>query len=75
MRRPKKGFGVAVGYWSRGRLNAVLSPKRIARNGWFDASAVALPIGDHLDAKRDNRQQLRTLFVVELWHDGCPVKV
>jgi hypothetical protein len=31
---------------------------------------VARLIGDPLDGKTDNRKQLWTLFVFELWHDG-----
>jgi len=27
-------------------------------------------VGDHLSGRRDNRKQLWTLFVFELWHDG-----
>jgi asparagine synthase (glutamine-hydrolysing) len=49
---------------------AALSPERIARNGFFDSSAVTRLVDDHLAGRRDNRKQLWTLFVFELWHDG-----
>ncbi len=74
LRRPKKGFGIPVAHWFRGPLKeqmlSVLSPERIARKGFFDAAAVARLIDDHLDGRRDNRKQLWTLFVFDLWHDG-----
>ena len=74
LNRPKKGFGIPVADWFRGPLReqmlSVLSPDRIARKGFFDGSAVAAVVGDHLSGRRDNRKQLWTLFVFELWHDG-----
>ncbi|HEY8863240.1 MAG TPA: asparagine synthase (glutamine-hydrolyzing) [Candidatus Dormibacteraeota bacterium] len=74
LNRPKKGFGIPVAHWFRGPLKeqllSVLSPERIAREGFFDASAVARLVSDHLEGRRDNRKQLWTLFAFELWHDG-----
>jgi asparagine synthase (glutamine-hydrolysing) len=74
LNRPKKGFGIPVADWFRGPLKeqllSVLSPERIAREGFFDASAVARLVSDHLEGRRDNRKQLWTLFAFELWHDG-----
>jgi asparagine synthase (glutamine-hydrolysing) len=74
LNRPKKGFGIPVAHWFRGPLKdqllSVLSPERIAREGFFDPSGVKSLIADHLDGRRDNRKQLWTLFAFELWHDG-----
>src|SRR6266852_1331819 len=74
LNRPKKGFGIPVANWFRGPLReqmlSVLSPERIARKGFFDPAAVAALVRDHLSGRRDNRKQLWTLFVFELWHDG-----
>src|SRR6266849_6268616 len=74
LNRPKKGFGIPVADWFRGPLKeqmlSVLGPERIARKGFFDGAAVAALVGDHLAGRRDNRKQLWTLFVFELWHDG-----
>ena len=74
LRRPKKGFGIPVAHWFRGPLKeqllSVLSPERIARKGFFEPAAVAGLIDDHLKGRRDNRKQLWTLFVFDLWHDG-----
>src|ERR1700694_753884 len=74
LNRSKKGFGIPVANWFRGPLKeqmlSVLSPERVARKGFFDPAAVASLVGDHLSGRRDNRKQLWTLFVFELWHDG-----
>jgi asparagine synthase (glutamine-hydrolysing) len=74
LNRPKKGFGIPVADWFRGPLKeqmlSVLGPERIARKGFFDGAAVAALVSDHLAGRRDNRKQLWTLFVFELWHDG-----
>src|SRR6202521_2613566 len=74
LRRPKKGFGIPVAHWFRGPLKeqmlSVLSPERIARKGFFEPAAVAPLIDDHRAGRRDNRKQLWTLFVFDLWHDG-----
>jgi asparagine synthase (glutamine-hydrolysing) len=74
LNRPKKGFGIPVAHWFRGPLKeqmlSVLSPDRIAREGFFDASAVTRLVSDHLEGRRDNRKQLWTLFAFELWHEG-----
>ena len=72
LKRPKKGFGIPVAEWFRGPLKdqmlEVLSPSRIAQEGLFDPRATNAIINDHLQGKRDNRKQLWTLFVFELWH-------
>jgi asparagine synthase (glutamine-hydrolysing) len=74
LNRPKKGFGIPVANWFRGPLKeqmlSVLSPDRIAREGFFDPSVVKRLIDHHLDGRRDNRKQLWTLFAFELWHEG-----
>jgi len=74
LNRPKKGFGIPVAEWFRGPLReqmlSVLSPERIAREGFFEAAAVSALIDDHLAGRRDNRKQLWTLFAFELWHEG-----
>src|SRR5712691_4097742 len=74
LNRPKKGFGIPVANWFRGplkeQMQSVLSPERVARKGFFDPAAVASLVGGHLSGGRDNRKQLWTPFVFELWHDG-----
>jgi asparagine synthase (glutamine-hydrolysing) len=74
LNRPKKGFGIPVANWFRGplkeQMQSVLSPERIARKGFFEPKVVTRLIADHLAGRSDNRKQLWTLFVFELWHDG-----
>jgi len=74
LNRPKKGFGVPIAHWFRGPLKeqmlSVLSPDRIAREGFFDPGGVRRLIDDHLAGRHDNRKQLWTLFAFEMWHDG-----
>ncbi|MHB8613895.1 MAG: asparagine synthase (glutamine-hydrolyzing) [Candidatus Dormibacteraceae bacterium] len=74
LHRPKKGFGIPVAHWFRGPLKeqmlSVLSPGRLARQGFFDPKGVKRLMDDHLEGRRDNRKQLWTLFAFELWYDG-----
>ncbi len=74
LNRPKKGFGIPVAEWFRGPLKeqmmSVLSPERIASEGFFDPVAVGGLVGEHLAGRRDNRKQLWTLFAFELWYEG-----
>jgi asparagine synthase (glutamine-hydrolysing) len=49
---------------------SVLSADRLKREGFFDPATVASLIDDHVEGRRDNRKQLWTLFVFELWHEG-----
>jgi asparagine synthase (glutamine-hydrolysing) len=74
LNRPKKGFGIPVAEWFRGpvkeQMLSVLSPERVAREGFFDAAAVKGLIDDHLAGRRDNRKQLWTLFAFQMWHEG-----
>jgi len=74
LRRRKKGFGIPVAEWFRGPLReqmlSVLSPERMARQGFFEPAAVEALVREHLEGRHDNRKQLWTLFAFELWHDG-----
>src|SRR5258708_12716819 len=51
LNRPKKGFGIPVAEWFRGPLReqmlSVLSPERIAREGFFEAAAVSGFVSHH----------------------------
>jgi len=70
--RPKRGFGVPVGYWFRQELkdfisNHLLSPKFFKR-GYFNRTAVENLIKLHLEGKADYTFQIWTLLMFELWH-------
>ena len=69
--RPKKGFGVPIAKWVKGPLKELfgdlLSADRIRREGFLDSEYVTQLLQDHLLNRRDNRKQLWTLLVWELW--------
>ena len=71
--RPKKGFGVPIAKWVKGPLKGLfrdlLSSERIKREGFLNPEHVTTLLEDHLGNKRDNRKQLWTLLVWELWVD------
>jgi len=71
VRRKKKGFGVPIAKWVKGPLKELfedlLSFDRIKREGFLDPRCVATLLQDHLGNKKDNRKQLWTLLVWELW--------
>jgi asparagine synthase (glutamine-hydrolysing) len=70
--RPKKGFGAPVAAWFKGELREhlqeELAAERLRRQGLFDPIRVERLVSEHLSGRRDNRKQLWTLFVFQLWH-------
>jgi asparagine synthase (glutamine-hydrolysing) len=71
IKRPKKGFGVPIAKWVKGPLNRLfrelLASDRVRREGFLNPEYVTRLLQDHLLNKRDNRKQLWTLLVWELW--------
>jgi asparagine synthase (glutamine-hydrolysing) len=71
IQRRKKGFGVPIAKWVKGPLKELfgdlLSPDRIEREGFLNPAYVGTLLEDHLAGKKDNRKQLWTLLVWELW--------
>jgi asparagine synthase (glutamine-hydrolysing) len=69
--RKKKGFGVPIAKWVKGELRGLfedlLSSHRIKKEGFLNPEYVASLLQDHLLNKKDNRKQLWTLLVWELW--------
>jgi len=69
--RKKKGFGIPIAKWVKGPLKELfgdlLSHERIEREGFLNPHYVASLLQDHLSGKKDNRKQLWTLLVWELW--------
>ena len=69
--RKKKGFGVPIAKWVKGPLKELfgdlLSPDRIGREGFLNPEYVTPLLQDHLVNRKDNRKQLWTLLVWELW--------
>ncbi len=73
-RRGKKGFGVPVAEWLKGRLRPLardlLAPARLKRHGLFDAAYVARLQSEHERGAANHRKLLWTLLVFELWHES-----
>lgn len=71
--RKKHGFGMPISKWLRGELRELaedmLSESRIRRGGLFQPAYVGRLLSDHLAGRMDNRKQLWTLLVFQLWHD------
>ena len=73
-RRSKKGFGIPVAEWLKGRLRPLardlLSPERIKRAGLFDADYVLRLQNEHERGQANHRKLLWTLLMFELWHES-----
>jgi asparagine synthase (glutamine-hydrolysing) len=71
--RPKKGFGIPMARWLNGELRPLLEDQldegRIRRDGFFHYPYVRALIDDHRSERRDNRMQLWTLILFQLWHE------
>jgi asparagine synthase (glutamine-hydrolysing) len=73
LHRPKKGFGIPIAEWLKGRLNSLLheylSPTRLKAQGWFEPDYVARLIMEHEGGAASHHKELWTLLVFQLWHD------
>jgi asparagine synthase (glutamine-hydrolysing) len=71
--RKKKGFGVPIAKWVKKPLRELfgdlLAYDRIKKEGFVNSGYVTSLLRDHLANKKDNRKQLWTLLVWELWAD------
>ena len=69
--RPKAGFAVPVGAWLRGPLRdwaeELLSPSRLAQEGWFDPALVRARWHDHLSGRRDSAQAMWSILMFQAW--------
>ncbi|PYS98482.1 MAG: asparagine synthase (glutamine-hydrolyzing) [Acidobacteria bacterium] len=74
LHRPKKGFGIPIAEWLKGRLNSlmhdVLSPERLRSQGLFDADYVTKLIREHETGAASHHKELWTLLVFQLWFDN-----
>jgi asparagine synthase (glutamine-hydrolysing) len=74
LQRPKKGFGIPVAQWLRGRLNPLmndmLAPQRLQQQGLFDSTYVQKLITEHETSKASHHKELWTLLVFQLWYDN-----
>lgn len=69
--RPKQGFGIPLDAWLRGPLRdwaeSLLDPARLAREGWFDASAVRAKWEQHLRGDRNWQFHLWDVLMFQAW--------
>jgi asparagine synthase (glutamine-hydrolysing) len=73
-RRAKKGFGVPVAEWLKGRLRPLardlLSRERLHKAGLFNADYVQRLQDEHERGAANHRKLLWTLLMFELWHES-----
>ena len=73
-RRGKKGFGVPVAEWLKGKLRPLardlLAPERIRRGGLFDPGYVQRLQDEHERGVANHRKLLWTLLMFELWQES-----
>jgi asparagine synthase (glutamine-hydrolysing) len=73
-RRGKKGFGVPVAEWLKGKLRPLardlLSPERIRKAGLFDPGYVQRLQDEHERGTANHRKLLWTLLMFELWQES-----
>jgi len=71
LNRPKKGFGIPIAAWLRGRLryllHDLLSPERLKEQGIFEPAYVDLLISEHEQGVASHHKELWTLLVFQLW--------
>ncbi len=74
LHRPKKGFGIPIAEWLKGRLNPLmhemLAPKRLTEQGLFNSDYVQRLIREHESGKASHHKELWTLLVFQLWCDN-----
>jgi asparagine synthase (glutamine-hydrolysing) len=73
-RRGKKGFGVPVAEWLKGKLRPLardlLSPERVRRAGVFNPDYITRLQDEHERGLANHRKLLWTLLMFELWHES-----
>ncbi len=74
LKRSKKGFGIPIATWLKGRLNPLmhdlLSPTRLRDQGLFEPDFVETLIAEHEKGIASHHKQLWTLLVFQLWYDN-----
>ena len=74
LRRPKKGFGIPIAEWLKGRLNSLLhdmlAPQRLKDQGLFEPVYVQRLIREHETGVASHHKELWTLLVFQLWNEN-----
>ena len=73
-KRGKKGFGVPVAEWLKGKLRPLardmLAEERIRRGGLFNPAYISRLQHEHEQGRANHRKLLWTLLMFELWHES-----
>ena len=73
LHRKKKGFGIPIADWLKGRLNPLmhdlLAEERLRKQGLFEPKFVSTLIREHETGVASHHKQLWTLLVFQLWYD------
>jgi asparagine synthase (glutamine-hydrolysing) len=71
LHRPKKGFGIPIAEWLKGRLKPLvhdlLAPQKLKEQGLFNADYVQKLITEHETGAASHHKELWTLLVFQLW--------
>lgn len=71
--RKKKGFGIPLAEWLGNELKPLvldlLGEERLKKQGLFDPIYVKRLLGEHFAKHRDNRKEIWTLLVFQMWYD------
>jgi asparagine synthase (glutamine-hydrolysing) len=69
--RPKTGFSAPIGAWLRGELRdwaeALLDPRKLGEQGFFDRTVVRKRLDEHLRGRRDWGYQLWDVLMFQAW--------
>jgi|HubBroStandDraft_4_1064222.scaffolds.fasta_scaffold50818_2 asparagine synthase (glutamine-hydrolysing) len=70
--RRKRGFDTPVDHWFRSELSGYVRRMLLSHDAacpmFFQQETIAGLLNDHISGRQDNRRQLFSLLVFELWH-------
>ena len=72
IQRPKRGFDTPIDRWFRSELSGFVRDTLLGQDAacpqFFHRQAIDELLGEHISGRQDNRRQLFSLLVFELWH-------